>query len=288
MEYEFDRTGDVRLRPNVRTYTGAITAVARSKVRPDRAEEILRRMEDSYDKGINGDDARPDVVCFNAVMNAWAWSGDDDGDEGGENDGDEDGDNEGDNEGDSESSDAGEGGGARKALRANAHYERMLNLYESGTNVAAKPDLISCNALLSACAHSRTEDDNERAALVDVCVSALGRVQERKPELGRPNHVTYSTALLVFINHLPHCELRDDLSRTVFQSSCRDGQVSGLVVSSLLKAVSEGAADGLLGNALLKERDDEGRRIFDARMLPREWTKYGGGRKSRPSQKKQR
>ena len=84
-----------------------IKAIARSKLGPERAEAILKRMEQLGDqKGDN--ELKADVVCYNAVLNAWGWSEDPD-----------------------------------KVLRSQQLFEHMLELYRSGSNKYAKPDRIT-------------------------------------------------------------------------------------------------------------------------------------------------
>jgi pentatricopeptide repeat protein len=66
MEQEYKETGRLEIKPNVRTYTSVINAIARSRSSPEDAEGILDRMADA--------NIKPDVVCYNAVINAYGWS----------------------------------------------------------------------------------------------------------------------------------------------------------------------------------------------------------------------
>jgi pentatricopeptide repeat protein len=63
---EQERTGRSDLKPNVRTFTSVINAVARSKEHPERALAMLERMRQV---GV-----QPDSICYNAVINAYGWS----------------------------------------------------------------------------------------------------------------------------------------------------------------------------------------------------------------------
>lgn len=87
--------------------TLVIKAIARSKLGPERAEAILKRMEILGDK--KGDnELKADVVCYNAVLNAWGWSEEPD-----------------------------------KVARSQQLFDQMLKLYKSGSNKYAKPDQIT-------------------------------------------------------------------------------------------------------------------------------------------------
>lgn len=59
-------TGRSNLKPNVRTFTSLINAVARSKERPERALAMLEKMR--------AVDVEADSICYNAVINAYGWS----------------------------------------------------------------------------------------------------------------------------------------------------------------------------------------------------------------------
>ena len=82
------------------------------RLRRSEAEAILEHMQKRYQAG--NTNVRPNTVCFNTVMSAWAISGD-----------------------------------PATVRRAEAILERMQELYEAG-NVDAKPDTISFNTVLSA------------------------------------------------------------------------------------------------------------------------------------------
>ena len=100
-----------------------INAIARSRTSPEDAEHILDRMSDA--------NIKPDVVCYNAVINAYGWSD-----------------------------------FVGKEQRAYAVFNRMMASYRAGT-ADAKPDIITCNSILNACAFAVGGD---RAAVIKVAI----------------------------------------------------------------------------------------------------------------------
>lgn len=108
----------------------------------------------------------------------------------------------------------------------------MLHLYKSRENVDAKPDLITINSLLNACAFSNVEDEEESTEAVEIAISAYELYQSEAPLYGVPNHLTYGTMLMIFNKLLPKNEVRDDLMKNLFYQCCDKGHVSGFVVVS--------------------------------------------------------
>jgi hypothetical protein len=66
--------GDPACRPTTVSFNAVIDAYAKSRLddAAERAEQILRRMEDLYEAG---EDVKPNTRSFNSVINAWAKSG---------------------------------------------------------------------------------------------------------------------------------------------------------------------------------------------------------------------
>ena len=137
-----------------------VNAIARSRVRPERAEAIVRRIEELY--GNNDMAARPDVVCYNALLNAFGWSNSTKG----------------------------------KAKRCFDIYLDMRKLYESGRNLDVKPDIITCNSILNACAFEDAVSETESAIVMEVVAKTLEDFQSAAPNFGWPNFLTYSHVLL--------------------------------------------------------------------------------------------
>lgn len=245
IEKRYNETLDTDIKPNVRTYTSVINAISRSKLGPERAEALLNHMEDmgkgGYDKDLN-----VDVVCFNAVLNAWGWSSE-----------------------------------PGKARRANEIFQKMLRLFKTGENIDAKPDLITLNSLLNACAFSNVHDKEESSEAVDIAIKAFEMFQSESPVYGIPNHLTYGSMLMIFNKLLPQSILRDDLMKNVFYQCCEKGHLSGFVVSQLQHGFSNDELKALFGKAAIHDGSNV---VIDKRKVPKDWSRFAGGR-SRPSKK---
>ena len=114
----------------------------------------------------------------------------------------------------------------------------MLQLYKTRENVDAKPDLITLNSLLNACAFSNAEDEEESAEAVQIAIDAYEMYQAEAPIFGVPNHLTYGTMLMIFNKLLPQNDKRDDLMKNLFYQCCEKGHVSGFVVVSYKKSLT--------------------------------------------------
>jgi hypothetical protein len=126
-----------------------VHAIARSRILPERAEQIVNRLEQMYESGDG--DIQPDVVCYDALINAYGWSNQ-----------------------------------KGKSLKCFEIYEKMLHLYRSRKNPDAKPDIITCNSVLNACAFEDVETAAEHAAIMNVAVQILEDFQSSTPTFGRP------------------------------------------------------------------------------------------------------
>jgi hypothetical protein len=171
-----------------------------------------------------------------------------------------------------------------------------LHLYRSRKNPDAKPDIITCNSVLNACAFEDAETPSEHAAIMNVAVQILEDFQSAAPSFGRPNHVTYANTIRSIEKHMLPTKDEDDnedysqrseLAETTFWHCCQIGGVSVLVVTNLALVLPWDRLKKMLGPALLNAEGEHLR--FNYRMLPREWTKYAPQprerRDSRPSKK---
>ena len=245
----------VRYQTNFRsscsTYCQVIHAIARSRIDPERAEEIVQRVEKLYELGDL--DAQPDCVCYDALINAFGWS---------------------DRKG--------------KAVKCFLIYQKMLGLFRSRRNVLAKPDIITCNSVLNACAFDAAETDVERAAIMDIVVKIVEDFQSSAPKFGWPNHITYANTLQSIHKHVVDPRKRADLAETTFWQCCQKSLVSVPVVTSLHRALPWERFADLMSEAVLS---GEGEPLhFNWSLLPREWTRFAPKpkerRDSRPSQKR--
>jgi hypothetical protein len=236
-----------------------VHAIARSRALPERAEQIVNRLEQMYESGDS--DVQPDVVCYDALINAFGWSNQ-----------------------------------KGKSLKCFEIYEKMLHLYRSRKNPDAKPDIITCNSVLNACAFEDAETASEHAAIMNVAVQILESFQSAAPTFGRPNHITYANTLRSIEKHMLPAKdddgkevasQRSDLAEATFWQCCQIGGVSVLVVTNLALVLPWDRLKKILGPALLS-LDGENLR-FTWRKLPREWTKFAPQpkerRDSRPSRK---
>jgi len=246
IEGRYRKTMDSDIKPNVRTYTSVINAISRSKLGPEQAEALLFRIREM---GVNDSDKdlRIDVVCFNAVLNAWGWSSE-----------------------------------PGKAKRANEIFEEMLSLYKTGENKDAKPDLITLNSLLNACAFANVDNAKESSEAVDIAIKAYEKYQSEAPLYGTPNHVSYGTMLMIFNKLLPQTNTRNELMKNVFYKCCEKGHLSGFVVSQLQKGFADSTLKELFGKAAVHDGKSI---VIDKRKVPSDWSRFAGGR-SKPSRKR--
>lgn len=232
VEEEFMRTRDKNIKPNILTYTLTINAIARSRQHPERAEAILDRLESLFESGQL--DVRADVACFNSAINAWGWSNE-----------------------------------KGKSARAHKLYRRMMDAFESGKNSNLKPDIITCNSLLNACAFETADSEADRAATMEIAIQCLETFQASAPTYGWPNHLTFGNMLLAIGRQMPMSERRLDLAEATFWQCCKAGHVSALVISHLRNALDEKRLKSVMGSSLFVNRADAF--SYDMRRLPQEW-----------------
>lgn len=227
----------------------AINAIAKSRQNPERAEAILDRLESLNES--RELDVRADVVCYNAVINAWGWSNE-----------------------------------KGKSVKAHALYRRMVDAFESGKNPSAKPDTVTCNSLLNACAFEAADSDAERAATMELAIQILEDFQAIAPSYGWPNHVTFSNMLLAIERQMPMSDRRLDLAEATFWQCCEVGHVSALVISNLRNALNDERLESIMGAALSVNRPDAF--VYDMRRLPRDWRRYAPQPRAKAGQTYQR
>lgn len=207
-------------------------------------------MSQQGDKGVT-----PDVVCYNAVINAYGWSDQ-----------------------------------VGKAAKCNSILQRMIEVSESGQNVIATPDIITCNSVLNACAFEEVSTDSEREEVIKIVVATLELFQKQMPRYGYPDHATYAQVLLAIARLMPPDERRFGMAEATFWQCCRAGHVNVLVVSSLEQALSWSRFAALMGSAL-KSKEGE-KTAYDLNLFPRSWIRHaqkkGSNDKSRASRKRDR
>jgi hypothetical protein len=146
-----------------------------------------------------------DSVRYNAVLNAWGWSSAPD-----------------------------------KVQQANKLFHRMLHLYASGRNVRVKPNLVTLNSLLNACAFARVKGgEGHEAAVLEVATNAFEQfaVDETKygSAYGSANGLAYGIMLKIFNKF--HDD-RTEKMKNVFHQCCQNGYLDVSIFSHLKKGVS--------------------------------------------------
>jgi len=208
-------TGNVAIRPNVSTYTLVIKALSKSKVNPQRTQDALDRIDALNDIN-NSDSLRIDVdcACYNAVMDAWGWSSAPD-----------------------------------KVQRANKLFHRMLELYKSESNLQVKPNIVTLNSLLNACAFARVKGgEGHAAALLEVATNAFEMFANG--EYGSANGLTYFTMLKIFNKFLPMNDDRTEKMKNTFYQCCENGCLDKKVFRQLEKGMPVNELKLLLGDGL--------------------------------------
>ena len=206
-------------------------------------------MEEAYERGHG---VQADVSCYNAVLNAFGWADD----------------------------------YHAKAEKCDQILKHMINLYESGKNVDAKPDLITCNSVLNAVAFATdAAGSTENEELMEIAVKTADRFLTG--DFGKVNHVTFVNLLIAIARHMPRGHRRTALATTAFWQCCQTGNLAVPVVTALYKCLDWDDFKDHMGPALLSEQDEKLR--FDLSRLPDSWTKGAPKpsehRVSRPSRK---
>jgi pentatricopeptide repeat protein len=164
---EYDATGDPDVRPDGVTFNSAMHAIANSDRAdaPQRAMRLLERMEAMYESGSvdgmkgGGGGAKPDIISYNSVLNAFAKCG-----------------------------------GTKSARRAEEMLYKLENSYDDsrrdkGTSSDVCPDVYSYNIVISAWANCGHAD--RAVALLD---RMAHRTKEGKANL-IPDATTYNSVL---------------------------------------------------------------------------------------------
>lgn len=241
LEKKYDETKNSSLKPNVRTYTSVINAISRSKTNPQRAENILNKME-ATNNNANADknpqeQIEIDAFCYNAVLKAWAWSSEPD-----------------------------------KAFRADQIFRRMLDLYSSGSHTQLKPNLTTLSSLLNACYFTKIKktDAAARASLIDIATYSYNIFEQEKGEYEDPNGSIYRRMMMVYNKFLPEGEdLRMKETKKIFNQCCKNGHLSAFVLSQVKFQAGATTPDveKLLGDGFFM--DKKGRVRMDKKRVPK-------------------
>jgi len=269
--------GDLSVKPDVISYSTVIDAWAKSgeKGAAHKAELVVFRMQELYDGSFT--DVKPSAITFTAVLDAWARSG-----EG----------TEAANRAENilqyleESYRAGNidlkpttvtyttviAAWARsrhpqKAVKAQQILRRMSYIKEKGS----KPNVVTYNAVINACAFTCGSPDLKRMALA-IATETYNEI--RLTNSLSPDSITYSSLMKSCSNLLPMGVERNVAVAEVFGMCCQDGQVNEKVLMELRHAASGPLLNDLLGPFGYVER-------VNCNDLPRQWTKSVRERKGR-------
>jgi hypothetical protein len=134
-----------------------------------------------------------------------------------------------------------------KARNAERILLKMIDAYNNG-NKSLKPSVYAFNACLNACAY--THNQKEKVDAFRVAVSTLVLLQK----YCKPDHTTYGTLIRAWSNLFPKDdERRDKIIDSVFQQSCKEGQMGQMVLQQLKFAASPDLYRSLLGKDIADE-----------------------------------
>jgi hypothetical protein len=279
MRHEYEVNGNVLVKPNDVSFNSVIAAYAHHSRSLDitsvqSSQKILLQMID-LSKNNNNENKythlQPSVVSFTTVMDAWAKSK-----------------------------------VPQKANNTWLMLKHLKELYRSTGNPALRPNIISYNTLLNACAFSADFDTEERKKALLIAVGAFNELRKQLEDDDdegveqdadessstsaeaprqhpspiilkiKPDEITYGMMLKVCSNLMPRdSKQRDVMARKLFQQSCEEGLVGSLVLSELKRAVPQRRTlSGIVG----KGDHDRSVVLFpdgsvNAKKLPRAWSR---------------
>jgi hypothetical protein len=181
--------------PSKRVYTAVMKAYWKQG-EPDAAlkvEGVLKRMTDAYEAG--NATARPDAHAMATLLYAWARSG-----------------------------------APNKATIAWNILENMRDAFNNG-DLSMRPTAYHFGAVINACAHTRTEDANEKLEAVKVALMAMNELDSGA--FGGPNQYTFRELFFVVGNQIDDMKERERIASVIFHRCCLEGSVS----SSIIRAV---------------------------------------------------
>jgi len=355
MEHIYETTGDVRMKPTATSYTTVVAAHGRSKGKNSarNAERVVKHMEkfylqdpdhrakpnrivynaliDAWSKSNEVgaalraeqtlmkmekyNDVRPDVVSYNAVLNAWArFANGVDGSnakdriaaaqraqqilehmEGLGSIKDKE-DNEGDDDNDEVvKPDAISYNTVLKAWARSGHpsaaffaqqiLQRMEELYSQTGDESIRPNVFSYTTTINAAAYAGGTID-ERQKTYQIALDAFQKICESNYD--RPSHVTYGTMFRAVANLSSFLDI--ETIKTIWHRCREEGQVSDFVLSQLRSAttpdlfsklMSDRSKDSFSFTNSTNSIGDQGRRLIPAAELPLEWRENVQGKRQR-------
>ena len=193
-----------------RVTSTVIDAYAKNK-KPLEAARILNQMINS---GV-----KPDAVCYNSLMTAWAFSKE-----------------------------------RSKAKEAKKILDLMRDQFESGDK-AMKPKAVSYNIILNACAKTAKSDAVGVSEAIQIAFRTYSELQNSRT--AKPNEYIYGTLLKVLRDLMPLGDERRDLVKRVFLKCRHEGFVDMKILKILSGAAASKELFGeLIGRAEENETDN--------------------------------
>ena len=194
LKNEYEKTRNQKLRPNYRTYTSLVTAWSRT-----RSHESPGRVEQLLME--MGDDpvTMPNTRTYTSVIQCWAKSKD-----------------------------------ATKAKRALKILREMKDKFKETNNDEVRPNIITYNAAIDACARCQGNSEQQTEALK--IAFAISKAIDADPFV-QPNSTTFVTLLNVAAFLLPAGTERNSVASAVFEKAKKAGLVEASTIKSLRKAV---------------------------------------------------
>ena len=203
MEKESERSSVSVVKPNAKSYTNVIQALAarHTKHAAEKSAALLKRMEVEFDSG--DETMRPTRDSYVGVIHAF-----------------------------------GTCGSGKSFIKANEVLHRMIVHHTNG-NEAARPDADSYHAVVRACARIRDNATSTPEREKEALVLAISTVQDmKKSDFIHPNAKSYLLLLQCCINLIPEGKEREKAICSVFRSCAKDGLISQQILQEFQSVLS--------------------------------------------------
>ena len=196
---------------------------------PYKALNVIQQMNNFATLHNLSDDLKMDTITCNALINAWGWSNEH----------------------------------AIKAKEAYKIYIAMKNKHHQNNNDSIiKPDLITINSVLNACAFTKTNDDIIKKDALDIAIKLYEEITSSSSSSNtfdiKPNDTTYGTMILICGKLCSNnIILRHELIQSIFWKCCNDGYVSYFVISQLRSVLQSKLNNNNEDNDDEDEKNDE-------------------------------
>ena len=139
----------------------------------------------------------------------------------------------------------------------------MKNKHHQNNNDSIiKPDLITINSVLNACAFTKTNDDIIKKDALDIAIKLYEEITSSSSSSNtfdiKPNDTTYGTMILICGKLCSNnIILRHELIQSIFWKCCNDGYVSYFVISQLRSVLQSKLNNNNEDNDDEDEKNDE-------------------------------